>query len=96
MSEATELRVVDLGRFGFSITKVDLVDGQSRSYSEDWVLSADTLEALKQTVAELAAALERPVLSDDTDFPDQFREDWSMFLGTVRKRARRMTDSSEG
>ena len=98
MAETTELRVIDLGEYGFTLTQTDFIDGQSRAYSEDGLLHAKTFDALKQLIAGAAEALERPVLSDATDFPDQQRvESWALFTKTPshRKAARSLRPRDE-
>lgn len=85
MSETIELRVVDLGAHGLVLTNVTFVDGQSRKYDEDvWLLTAKTIDEMKELVAAVVLAIERPVLSDATDFPDQARADAfsAMFANT--------------
>ena len=98
MSETTELRVIDLGEYGFSLAKVDFIDGKSRDYSDDdCVLNARTVEALRQMVADLAAALDRPVLCDATDFPDRHCDDFSIMFTSDpgRKTARSVKGAKE-
>lgn len=93
MAEITELRVVDLGG-SVLLTEVIFVDGQSRSYSEDGVLYAPSYDALLRLVTNATLALERTVLCDATDFPDQDRTDLSAIFGPgepVRK-ARKMIE----
>lgn len=91
MTEITELRVINLGKHGFAVAAVDFVDGQSRRYCEDNELWAPNFEALRAAVQHLAAALDKPILQDATDFPDQCRIDkfstmFSEVLGTPTPR----------
>lgn len=80
MAETTELRVVDFGG-SVMLTDVSLVDGQSRSYSDEGVLYAPSYDALMRLVSNAVLALQRPVLSDATDFPEQDRADLSAMFG---------------
>jgi hypothetical protein len=78
--EPSELRVVQSkdGPNHFCVQHVYLKGGKPSSYSEERPLfSAATLEELAGILSDASTALQKPVLSEADDFPDQDRMDWS-------------------
>jgi len=90
----SEFRILQWDDGRFSIHEVYFKDGKPFSYAEETIAMAETREELEDALAEIALGIREasvsPILSEENDFPGQYRWDPTVEMASWLERQHKL------